>query len=109
MFGNSLVKTSRNCSSFRATFRTSFSLALPIMKKFLVRTLTQVSFADTGECCETRARKQRATARGKTKRFILLAKITATPAGRLLLNAYYADPILPDQCSLDHVGRESFG
>jgi ureidoglycolate hydrolase len=47
------------------------------MKKFFVRTLTQVSFADTGAWCETTARKYRATARGKTKRFIKI-KAAAT-------------------------------
>src|SRR6185436_16659363 len=70
IFGNSRVKTSRNCSSLSPTFLMSFSFAFPSRKKFLVRTLTQVSFADTVVCWEITARRQRLTARGKTKRFI---------------------------------------
>src|ERR1700752_2238634 len=69
-FGNNRVNTSRNCSSFSPTFLMSFSFAFPSRKKFLVRTLTHVSFAATGLCWETTTRRQRLTARGKIKRFI---------------------------------------
>ena len=48
-----------------------FSFALPMRWKFLLRTLIHVSFADTVDWAETIARKQRATARGNTKRFIM--------------------------------------
>src|ERR1044072_8819498 len=70
IFGNSRVNTSRNCSSFSPTFLISFSFAFPSRKKFLVRTLTHVSLADTVACWETTTRRQRLTARGKIKRFI---------------------------------------
>src|SRR6185295_11437974 len=70
IFGNSRVNTSRNCSSFSPTFLMSFSFAFPSMKKFFVRTLTHVSFADTVVCWETARRRQRLTARGNIKRFI---------------------------------------
>src|SRR5713101_1725579 len=43
--GNNRVKTSRNCSRRVATLRMSFSPAFPTKRKFLVRTLVQLSFA----------------------------------------------------------------
>src|SRR5438046_8977666 len=42
---NRRVKTSRNCSSRVATWRISFSLALPTSRKVFERTLVQLSFA----------------------------------------------------------------
>src|SRR4030095_7863180 len=70
IFGNSRVNTSRNCSSFSPTFLMSFSPAFPSMKKFLVRTLTHVSFASTVVCWETRMRRLRLTVRVKIECFI---------------------------------------
>ena len=48
----------------------SFSLAFPNIKKFLVRTLTHVSFAATGVCWEITMSRQRLSAREKAMRFI---------------------------------------
>src|SRR5215213_7767555 len=70
--GNSRVNTSRNCSSFRPTLRISLSPALPTRRKFLVRTLTHVSFAATGAYWETARRRQRLTARREFIRFMIL-------------------------------------
>src|SRR5262245_50460183 len=70
--GNKRVNASRNCSSLSPTRLMSFSPALPSRKKFLVRTLTHVSFAATGTGRETVASKQRVTTRGTRKRFIIL-------------------------------------
>src|SRR2546428_1554249 len=52
---NRRVKTSRNCSSRVATWRISFSPALPTSRKFFERTLVQLSFA----CAVKGANKQR--------------------------------------------------
>ena len=70
IFGKSRVNTSRNCSSFRPTLRMSVSPAFPTRRKFLVRTLIHESFAIT-VCWETARRKQRVTATGRIKRFII--------------------------------------
>src|SRR6185437_10357081 len=79
--GNTRMKTSRNCSSLRPTWRTSFSLALPKRKKFFVRILVQLSFAATVLCCETMSRRQKVKARGKTKRFIKCPRLTRESEG----------------------------
>jgi hypothetical protein len=69
---NSRVKTSRNCSNRVPTWRISFSLALPIRKKFFDLTLTQLSLAETVVWLGRNVNKQRVIAKKTANRFILL-------------------------------------
>src|SRR6185503_10827482 len=56
------LKDSRNCSSFVAAFRMSFSEALPIRKKFFERTCSHSSFAEAAAGINTNtAANNRAT------------------------------------------------
>src|SRR5260370_40882254 len=66
---NKRENTSRNCSSRMPTCLISFSLALPISRKFFERRLVQVSFAETGRSVEAISKKQRIVGRISVRRF----------------------------------------
>src|SRR5260370_36079516 len=79
---NKRENTSRNCSSRMPTCLISFSLALPISRKFFGRRLVQVSFAETGRSVEAISKKQRIDPRIIVRRFIVKTPGNAFALGR---------------------------
>ena len=82
----------------------SFSLALPINRKFFERTLVHESLAATGACDETAAIKERTIARTTTSRFVIDVSFAVSREsiglGSLLLSVAVAEETTRFSCRL---------